>query len=166
MNPYAAFTLNPVPLTPEAFAPFGEVVAHQGTDRRHVIHAATRTVGAAVLPRLWVSRIQAAASRPLVVTYLERHQRSSQTFIPLTSTASLIVVAPGLPDGRPDVPNMKAFVASGEQGVCYAPGVWHHGLSPLEAPAQFVVTMGLADDGQDDEFLTLPAPVTVVWDRP
>lgn len=165
MTQHSAHTLATVPLTSEAFAPFGEVIAHQGTDRRHVIHTATRTVGVDVHPRLWVSRLQAAVACPLVITRLERHRRSSQTFIPLTSAASLIVVAPNLPDGQPDITHMKAFIASGEQGVCYAPGVWHHGLSPLDAPAQFVVTMGLADDGQDDEFLALPMPVTIRWNR-
>lgn len=32
----------PRPLTPEGFAPFGEVVAHQGSERRHYLTEPTR----------------------------------------------------------------------------------------------------------------------------
>jgi ureidoglycolate lyase len=160
-----ARTLTAQALTPSAFSAFGEVVEHQGEQRRHFLPGTTAYPAHAGQPSLWVSRIDQALAAPVRITTLERHSRSPQTFIPLTNTPALIVVAPSLPNGLPDTENMQAFLASGSQGVCYAPGVWHHGLTPLQAPAQFVVTMAKVGDGHDDEFLALADAVAVSWEQ-
>lgn len=158
-------TLIAQPLTPQAFASFGEVVEHQGEQRRHFLPGTTAYPAHAGQPSLWVSRVDQALAAPVRITTLERHTRSPQTFIPLTNTPALIVVAPSLANGLPDTENMRAFLASGSQGVCYAPGVWHHGLTPLQAPAQFVVTMAKVGDGHDDEFLALADAVAISWEQ-
>ncbi|KIX01378.1 uncharacterized protein Z518_09103 [Rhinocladiella mackenziei CBS 650.93] len=105
------------------------------------------------------------------VSILERHPYTTQTFSPLglsasdRSTAFLIIVAPSLSSpatattatGRtvgisnpPDLSQLKAFVARGDQAVTYGPGMWH---APMVVVGQrrvdFVVTQfanGVPDD--------------------
>lgn len=153
--------INARPLTPENFAPYGEVIQHSGVERRHFISAVFDQTDQVLSNRFWVSRVDTQGHAPLLVTALERHPYSAQTFIPLTRTAYLVVVAPSRTDGQPDTGRLQAFMASPEQGVCYHRGVWHHGLTVLEAPAQFAVFMGWAEQN-NDEFLDLPLPERVL----
>ena len=92
---------------------------------------------------------------------LERHPYSSQTFIPLDNTPYLVVVAPDDAQGEPDLERLRAFVASGSQGVCYRT-VWHQGVR--RAPAQFAVTMTLTGAGDDDVFWKVPDSVSIAID--
>ena len=149
------------PLTSESFAPYGEVIEHAGSERRHFVASAfdhSRQVSA---NRFWVSQVDAQGQSPLLISALERHPYSAQTFIPLTHTSYLVVVAPSLVDGQPDAHALEAFIASPAQGVCYGRGVWHHGLTVLQAPAQFAVFMGMAEHG-NDQFLDLPVSSRVL----
>ena len=52
--------IRPRPLTPEAFAPYGEVIAHQGAERRHYLTEPMRHGPEVVRHAGWVSRVQAA----------------------------------------------------------------------------------------------------------
>lgn len=144
------------PLTDTAFAPYGEVVHHTGTQRRRYLNSPFDRSPEVGEQKFWVSRIDTAMDLPCRVHMLERHVHSSQTFIPLTPTAYLVVVAPSLPDGSPDTERLEAFLAAPSQGVCYRRGVWHQGVAVLAAPAQFAIFMGSTGDGNDDEFLSLP----------
>jgi ureidoglycolate lyase len=109
---------------------------------------------------MWVSRVDAPARLPLTIRTLERHRFAAQTFIPLASVRYLVVVAPNrTADGAPDLDRLRAFIAGPGQGVCYRRGTWHHGLTVLDRPGDFVVMMGLRGLRQgedDDEFLDLP----------
>ena len=73
-------------------------------------------------------------------------------------------MAPDDAQGEPDLERLRAFVASGSQGVCYRTGVWHQGLSALRAPAQFAVTMTLTGAGDDDVFWKVPNSVSIAID--
>ncbi len=158
----APITVHASVLTSEAFAPFGEVIEHSGAQRRRHLALPFDHDGPAVRPAMWVSRVDQAVTLPYQFDLLERHAHSAQTFIPLTGAAYLVVVAPSSADGAPDLARLRAFVASGAQGVCYRRGIWHHGLSVLQAPAQFAVTMTLTPDAHDDEFLSLATSVRIV----
>ncbi|EFX04469.1 ureidoglycolate hydrolase [Grosmannia clavigera kw1407] len=81
------------------------------------------------------------------VTILERHPYTTQTFVPLTArgnTRYLVIVAPTLASngpsssqrdrrGPPDVHNLRAFVARGDQAVTYGAGTWHAPMAALGA---------------------------------
>ena len=149
-------------LTQAAFEPFGEVLQHAGDQRRRYLALPFAHDPPAHESRLWISRVTQADSVPLSVRTLERHPWSAQTFIPLTPTPYLVVVAPTGADGLPDLDRIQAFEACADQGVCYRPRVWHHGLSVLTAPAQFVVTMTVSGSGGDDEFWTVPRAIEVI----
>ena len=115
------------PLTSQAFAEFGEVVEHAGNERRRHLAPALRALGAGPRTAIWVSRVDGAIPQTCPVLLLERHPYSPQTFIPLDNTPYLVVVAPDDAQGEPDLERLRAFVASGSQGVCYRTGVWHQG---------------------------------------
>ena len=147
----------PEPLSDEAFAPYGSVIAHQGTQRRHFVPAVVDADLTTTRPMAWVSKMKAAVTLPLTIDTLERHLHSAQTFIPLSHTHYLIFVAGNQGDGRPDMHAARAFIAAPSQGVCFHRGTWHFGLSPLADDAEFFVVMSKAFSSavQDDEFLPL-----------
>ena len=53
--------------------------------------------------------------------------------------------------GGPDASGMKAFIATGKQGVTYRPDTWHHGLTVLDRPGRFAVFMWRDGGKGDDE---------------
>ncbi|TWF49433.1 ureidoglycolate lyase [Neorhizobium alkalisoli] len=147
------------PLSAEAFVEFGEVVAHQGNERRHRFALA----GAEDLKQaFWVTRIAEAISFPFEVSQLERHPHSDQAFFPLSGQRMLIVVCPSLADGGPDLSGVRAFVSNPGQGVVYRRNVWHSGMSVLDLPSEFVVTMAMEQSASDtDIFLPLERPIQI-----
>ena len=74
---------------------------------------------------------------PFAVEMMERHPLGSQAFVPLSGKPYLVVVAPA--GDPPGVDALRVFMARGDQGVNYAPGVWHHPLLALDAVCDFVV---------------------------
>lgn len=149
------------PLTQEAFKPFGEVTAiDQGSRRNPLPGAFERTIDA-IEPRLWVATVTSAATLPMTLRTLERHPYSAQTFLPLNAPY-LVVVCESDQAGEPDVGTLQAFHATAQQGVTYARNVWHHGLTVLESPGRFVVSMSFTGTGGDDIFVPLDLPVQLV----
>ncbi len=74
---------------------------------------------------------------PLRLLSMERHPLGSQAFVPLDARPFLVVVAP---KGESiELKNVRAFIASGHQGVNYHTGVWHHSLIAPDAAARFLV---------------------------
>lgn len=60
----------------------------------------------------------------LKVKMLERHRFTTQSFIPMGSDVKFLVVVTDGGD-KPNLDNLKAFVATDKQGVCYGRAVWH-----------------------------------------
>lgn len=154
-------TLQPEPLTQDAFHPFGDVVLLSGEARRSHVTGAFDRSELAVEPRLWIATVASAVSWPLDLKTLERHPYSTQTFLPVNGCAYLVVVCHAVADGSPDLATLRAFEAAPDQGVTYARNAWHHGLTVLQAPAKFVVCMSFTAGGGDDIFLPLAAPVRI-----
>jgi len=137
--------LNLEPLTREAFAPFGDVIESAGSESFLINGGSTRrfhrlaridtgpTDGEPILSIFRAQRL----SYPLRIRMLERHPHGSQAFVPLHGKAFLVVVAPAGP--RPEVGDIRAFLARGEQGVNYARGTWHHPVLALTDGDEFLV---------------------------
>ncbi len=153
-------TVTAVPLTCESFAPFGEVVSHRGTDRRHYLALPFDRTADANRTMMWVSCVETPRRLPLRIERLERHPYSAQTFIPLAVSRYLIVVAPQAEGGQPDTAGLQAFIAASREGVCYRRRVWHHGLTVLDTPAEFAILMSMRGEG-DDEFADLREAVRI-----
>jgi ureidoglycolate lyase len=72
----------------------------------------------------------------ITIDCMERHPLSSQAFYPLSANAYLVVVGPA---GEFDVTKLAVFLATGNQGVNYHKGTWHHYSLALSDTADFLV---------------------------
>lgn len=152
--------IDPQPLTREAFAPFGDVIEVPDEPGRTYYEEALGNLRPAAHPSLSLAHRTETPDRPLTAELLERHEFSSQTFVPINVGRWLIVVAPHAPTGGPDLAGVKAFVATGRQGVTYRPNTWHHGLTVLDKPGCFAVFMWRVGGTGDEEFVPV-APFTI-----
>ncbi len=147
------------PLDADAFAPFGQVIsrpARLGDRASYEAGLSSHRPRATI--RLLVNHV-APTTLPLVATKLERHRYSSQTFLPLAVSRYVVITAPSLASGAPDVNGIVGFIAEGTQGITYAANVWHHPICALDEPASFAVLMWKDDSPSDEEWATLPDPI-------
>lgn len=136
--------VTPKPLTPEAFAPYGDVIsAREGVERYPINYGATTRFNdlAAIDTaqdggRTIVSLFRSQPLVPPVLKIMERHPLGSQAFMPLNGRPYLVAVAPA---GDLDPAKIEVFLASGDQGVNYAAGTWHHYSLALGAESDFLV---------------------------
>jgi ureidoglycolate lyase len=131
------------PLTPQAFAPFGDVIdwrperaktINQGFAQRcdGLGRIDVATQGGDVNVSLFYAQPR---STPIDVALMERHPLGSQLFAPMQNRDWLVLVC-----GDPrDCTSYRCFRASGAQGVNYARNVWHHPLLVLDANSLFLV---------------------------
>ncbi|PQO22161.1 ureidoglycolate lyase [Rhodobacteraceae bacterium WD3A24] len=131
------------PLTPAAFAPFGDVIAAEGEADRIInqgncarFHDRARLdFGPGGRAGLSVFRA-VPRDLPYRLEMMERHPDGSQAFIPMSAHPFLVIVAPDA-GGMPGEP--RAFLTGPGQGVNYLRGTWHGVLTPLHAPGLFAV---------------------------
>jgi ureidoglycolate lyase len=131
------------PLTPGAFAPFGDVVdieigkpitINQGFAKRVNGLAKVDIIGATGIVNVSLFTAK-ARPQPISVRMMERHPYGSQMFYPLQDRAWLVIVC-----DDPDVStSYRAFRATGRQGVNYACNIWHHPLLVLADNERFMV---------------------------
>lgn len=161
-TPSALLQLAPRPLEREAFAPFGEVIEASdaaqhftindgNTERYHDL--ANIEPGADGRAIISIFRGQ-PRQLPFKVEMMERHPLGSQAFVPLSGRAYLVVVAPAGP--APQVEDLRVFLARGDQGVNYAPGVWHHPLLALDEVSDFLVIDRSGPGDNCDEIALAP----------
>ncbi|HHS94784.1 MAG TPA: ureidoglycolate lyase [Rhodobacterales bacterium] len=135
-------TINIQPLTPEAFAPFGDVleaggdpdmIINQGMCGRYHDRAAIDVSDG----RAGISLFKASPRNlPYELEMVERHPAGSQAFLPMSEAPFLVIVAPD-EGGKPGRP--LAFLTAPGQGVNYHRGTWHGVLTPLHEPGLFAV---------------------------
>ena len=141
-----------LPLTADAFAPFGDVI--EASDRAEVMainYGWTRRFNALTDVsvgdgRPIISLFRSKPLQPLVLKVFERHPLGSQAFMPLQGRPYLVAVAP---PGGFDVASVRVFRAAAHQGVNYARGTWHHFLLALEAESDFRVVDRDGDPGEN-----------------
>lgn len=143
------------PLTPEAFAPFGDVLGFEGApdlminaglcgrynDRAHLEFEGGRA-GISLFD---------AEPRALPYTFdlVERHPKGSQAFVPMTPAPFLVIVAPD-ETGQPGAP--MAFITAPFQGINFHRNTWHGVLTPLESPGRFAVVDRIGDGLNLEEY--------------
>jgi ureidoglycolate lyase len=162
-------TLAALALTKEAFKPFGAVIAaeslagiavNEGRGLRYNTGARLAHATRASEPTLALYRMQPSPV-PISVNMFERHPNSAQMFLPMSAARYLVIVAPQLPQGTPDIGAAQAFVSRAERGVIYSPGVWHAPLMALDAASTFAMMMFENGDAQDCVTHQLNAPLLV-----
>jgi len=147
-------TISVVPLTADAYKPYGQVIQGYGSDSVPCGLKVTPANGGtaqkfhklSLLNSSYPSEASATTGislyrcQPLqdikegctTLTVLERHSYTSQAFIPMgsgsgssnTGDSYLVVVAHNGADDRPDMKTLRAFLAGTAQGISYNPGVW------------------------------------------
>ena len=142
------------PLTPEAFAPYGDVVAAAGAPTKMINQG--RCARFHDLARLDFSDGRAGLSifkgeketLPLALTMVERHPEGSQAFVPMSADPFLVVVAQD-DSGAPKDP--RAFITQPGQAINFHRGTWHGVLAPLSEPGLFAVVDRIGEGANLEE---------------
>ncbi|KAJ1920393.1 Allantoicase [Mycoemilia scoparia] len=165
----ATYTFKTDFLTPEAFAPYGQVIqfkgnknvvtANQGTAKRanYVANLVNERDGFKVAnvpmaePNMCIfsSQPRPVQGGKLDLKVLERHPHSTQVFVPIKQTGVkdlnpdepcyIVVVADNGPDDKPVMSSIKAFVATGTQGINYNHNTWHSPMVCINKVVDFLV---------------------------
>lgn len=159
--------VTPIPLTAEAFAPYGDVI--EASERAQVMpinygqttrfHDLARIDVADEGGRAIASIFRGKPLDPPVLRIVERHPLGSQAFVPLSGRPYLVAVAPA---GEFDPAKLIVFLAKPGQGVNYGKGTWHHYLLPLEAESDFLVIDREGPGENLDELELAPADQVMV----
>ena len=138
-------TLQPMPLTRERFAPYGDVIealpertAPMNTARFERFDDLCRVeTDADGHVSISIARCRIVTTLPYRFDTVERHPHGSQAFVPLDGSRFVVVVAP--PSAVVDVAELAAFVTNGRQGVNYHRGTWHLPLIGFATGQNFLV---------------------------
>ncbi|KAF6763100.1 allantoicase [Ephemerocybe angulata] len=159
-SPSSMVTTIPVlPLTPEAFASFGQVI--QGKFHKLSLLQSSYPSGSSATAGISVYRCQplteVASDGTTPLKVLERHPYTNQAFIPMgkggaeglkeTSERYLVVVAQNGADDKPDLKTLRAFWASTAQGVVYGTAIWHQPMTVLDKPLDLACVETQIGDG-------------------
>jgi ureidoglycolate lyase len=140
-----SIVLEIAPLTRDAFQPYGDVIdvagashftINKGTTERYHDLARINVASEGGQPLINIFRGQ-PRPQPIRLDLMERHPLGSQAFYPLQDRAWLLVVS--VADDPLDPAGLRAFRASGTQGVNYARNVWHHPLLVLHPDSDFLI---------------------------
>ena len=153
------------PLTPEKFAPFGDVIDTAGAEHFKInagkctrFHDLAKVETAGPNARTLVNIFRGTPyDFPLSLAMVERHPLGSQAFVPLSGRPFLVVVAPDEDGGAGDP---LVFVTAPGQGVNYARNIWHGVLTPIGTAQDFVV-IDRGGDGVNLEEFFYPQPWTI-----
>jgi ureidoglycolate lyase len=154
------------PLTSSAFLPYGEVIECPAMPGRTYFEDALANLRPKARPSISLTVKAPLTTLPLRSTTMERHEFSSQSFIPQECGRWLAIVAPhaaeagrGAANARslPDMARARAFLCRPDQGVTYGADVWHHPFTVLDREARFVIVMWRDGTGTDEEFVEVPA---------
>eukprot|EP01114_Cavostelium_apophysatum_P012846 TRINITY_DN2974_c0_g1_i1.p1 TRINITY_DN2974_c0_g1~~TRINITY_DN2974_c0_g1_i1.p1 ORF type:complete len:188 (+),score=16.64 TRINITY_DN2974_c0_g1_i1:28-564(+) len=168
-------TVGTLPLTKEAYLPFGNVIeatdnaiptpdrkivlANQGTALRFnrlLSYQNQRGENNAPM-NVCVFRAQ-PVTIPFQIKLLERHKHSTQVFIPMNAHKRyLVIVAKG--GDQPDLSTLKCFIASNSQGISYYPGIWHHPMCSLDNVTDFACLVSEDGTSEDTHVVDLQKPI-------
>lgn len=161
-----AVTLQAQPLNALSFSPFGDVIQASdqaqhftindgNTERYHDLARLQPGPGGHMIVSLFHGQPRYL---PFTITMMERHPQGSQAFIPVSGQPWLTVVAPA--GNAPQACDLRLFYCQGNQGVNYAPGVWHHPLLALGTASDFIV-LDRAGPGKNCDIIQLPQPAII-----
>ena len=136
-----------LPITPERFAPYGDVIAAIPS-RKEAMNEARfeRFNDLAVIDvdpedgahaAISIARSRVTTTLPYSFDLMERHPFGSQAFVPLSPFRFVVVVAPA--GETVEAQDLRAFVTNGQQGVNYHKGIWHMPLVAFDAGLDFLI---------------------------
>ena len=150
-----------VPLTPDKFGSFGQVLmAEKNAPEFKPWAVKIDNTRPDALGNVTYMSLE-PAHYPVEITKLEKHPFSHQLFVPLMNTIHLVVVCRSMPDGNPDVASAIAFHATEGQSVNYNANVWHAPRMVLRKPGSFIMIRWDTRTEDDTRLLSLPQPLVV-----
>jgi ureidoglycolate lyase len=133
--------------TAASIAPFGELLGvgcGRPTTRTRFYEDAVELVEKAPFVSDADTCLSIARVRPRAceVTWMERHFKHTQVFLPLNRAPFAVVLAPPTPSGHlPDLAAVRAFRFAGDCGLMMHLGTWHEFPFALQVPADMVVIL-------------------------
>ncbi len=156
------------PISPGAFAPFGDVldtagaadkIINQGLcgrfhDRADLDFGPDGRAGVSLF-------LAEPRTLPYQLDLIERHPEGSQCFVPMHQNDWLAIVAePG--EGNNDAPGpIHAFRVPGGTAVNFHRGTWHGVLTPLHSPGLFAVIDRIGPGANLEEY-PLQTPIMIL----
>ncbi len=148
-----------IPITAEAFAPFGVLNTIPPGVARVNFTAPVENLRTHAKVNLAMVR-PPMTDLPLRIEMMERHCFSTQAFIPLGGVRAILLVAAGGDDG-PDLVAAQAFLVPGDIGFSYQVGVWHAGMTTLGQAGAMAMLVHEDGSAADTEFRDI-APVEIL----
>lgn len=111
------------PLTAEAFAPFGRLIAARDDEPDYRAASGTRGWHVAFESGQPLLSVLKTPYRGLSFAKMERHFHVSQAFVRLGGSAAVVAVAPPSEDraSAPRLEDLHAFLLDGSTGLCASP---------------------------------------------
>jgi len=134
------------PATPEALAPYGQILG-AGTGASVGVSDFYEGAVAVSKPVNFKSDDDTELSlatlqpRTFEIKYLERHFKHTQTFIPLGGKPFVAVFGAPTDGEMPDIDNLEAFRFDGQAGFTMHIGTWHEFPFALETDTNMVVIL-------------------------
>lgn len=171
MSPEKQQSIKAIRLSREAYEKYGTVIAadeslpfkfaNMGTAKRFnkLCQLENLRSDKAKL-NLCVFRCSPLTALPLELRLLEKHEYSTQVFMPMADKSTYLAIV-CLGKDKPDLSTLRAFLVEGSQGVSYYPGVWHYPMTALYEQIDFSCLV-FEDDGADDCVIAeFPEPIFV-----
>lgn len=159
------------PISREAYSAYGNLIAadenlpfrlvNMGTAKRfnHLADVANLRADSAKL-NLCVFRCSPVTEQGFEIKLLEKHQFSTQVFVPMSSDAKFLVIV-CLGKDKPDLSTLKAFEATNGQGISYYPGTWHYPMTAVGRQVDFACLVHENDSAADCEIFTLDSAIEI-----
>jgi len=163
-------TIHTQRLSRESYGPYGQVIdvdpsqpfkpANFGRAKRYnmLVDAKNLRPESAVL-NACIFRCSAWCEPQLELKLLERHEFSTQVFMPMEAGRYITIVALG--QDQPDLDTLAAFVMEGPQGISYHPGTWHYPMTVLDKQLDMFCLVYEDGTSGDCEIKNLASPVIV-----
>jgi ureidoglycolate lyase len=132
--------------TPEALAPFGQVIGRVDGVTPVSVDFYKGAVKMSYPARFTCQHpveitVAHMDRRPGEVRYMERHFQHTQAFLPLGGKPFIAVMAPPSEDDLPDLSQVRAFRFDGSAGFAMHLGTWHEFPFAIEDGSDLVVVL-------------------------
>jgi ureidoglycolate lyase len=165
----AGQVIKPIKLSRQTYERYGTVIgadetlpfkpANMGTAKRFNYLADMQNQRADARLNMCVFRCS-AAKLPLEIRLLEKHEHSTQIFLPMNATATYLAIV-CLGGDAPDPETLSAFLVEGPQGISYHPGIWHYPMTALNEPIDFACLVAENESQADCTIYNFDHPLTI-----
>ena len=157
-------TIAAEPLSPESFAPYGRIVAFDGTAPELVRAAGSDWTDAyderpitREVPSLGMT---SAPGAPFVSSVMERHANVEEALLP-AGRAIVLAVVEASAATAPATDDVRAFVVPPGTAVVLAPGTWHDACRGADGPTSYYWLASCVDSGSSPWTPLAGGPVAV-----